>query len=316
MAVAIEVKKLSKTFEQGNNDSFQAVNSLDLSINKGHIFGFLGPNGAGKTTTLKMICGLITQTKGSIALNGYDIIQDRHNAMRQIGVVLEGARNIYWQLSALENLLYYGRLKGYAGKDLHSRAEMLLRELQLWDRRYDLVGNFSRGTQQKVAIACALIANPPIVLFDEPTLGLDVQASRTVKKWIKRLAEQEGKTIVITTHQLDVAEQLCDYVGILNKGRLIAHKSMSEILNLFKQELYQIKVAGHLNSKQSQLFQQFTIDQQENKTIFMGKLSDSKELYSVLEKMQKNGLSLLSAAKMNHNLEDVFVQLTDESPLK
>jgi ABC-2 type transport system ATP-binding protein len=316
VAVAIELKKLSKTFDQGNKEPFHAVNSLDLSINRGHVFGFLGPNGAGKTTTLKMICGLITQSKGSIHLNGYDILTDRHQAMRQIGVVLEGARNIYWQLSALENLLYYGRLKGYAGKDLHNRATILLHDLELWERRYDLVGDFSRGTQQKVAIACALIANPPIVLFDEPTLGLDVQSARTVKKWIMRLARDEGKTIVITTHQLDIAEQLCDYVAIMNKGRLIVHKPMDELLSLFKQEFYQIKVAGYLNQEQSRLFNEFTINQQDDKTVFSAKLSNSQELYLVIEKMKANGLSLLSASKVDHNLEEVFVQLTDESTLR
>lgn len=316
MAVAIELKRLSKTFDQGNKEPFQAVNSLDLSISTGQVFGFLGPNGAGKTTTLKMMCGLITQTKGSIRLNGYDIITDRHNAMRQIGVVLEGARNIYWQLSASENLLYYGRLKGYSGKDLHNRATILLHDLELWDRRHELVGDFSRGTQQKVAIACALVANPPIVLFDEPTLGLDVQAARTVKKWITRLAQQEGKTIVLTTHQLDIAEQLCERVAIMNKGRLITHKPIDELLNLFKQELYQIKVAGYLSQEQSRLFNEFTINQQDDKTILSGILSNPQELYLVIEKMKAQGLSLLSASKVNNNLEEVFVQLTDESKLR
>lgn len=312
MAVAIELKKLSKTFEQSNKELFQAVNSLDLSIYSGKIFGFLGPNGAGKTTTLKMICGLITPTKGSIILHGHNSATDRYNAMRQVGVVLEGARNIYWQLSAFENLLYYGRLKGYSGKELHNRAIFLLHELELWDRRNELVGDFSRGTQQKVAIACALVANPPIVLFDEPTLGLDVQASRMVKKWIIKLAQEEGKTIVLTTHQLDIAQQLCDDVAIINKGSLITHQPMQELLNFFKQEYYQIKIAGYLNYEQSKLFDQFTINQQDDKTVLLGKLTHPQELYCIIEKMKNHGLSLLSASKINHNLEEVFVQLVDQ----
>ncbi len=313
MAIAIELKKLSKIFEQGNKEQFQAVDSIDLSIQAGEVFGFLGPNGAGKTTMLKLICGLITQTQGTIKLNGYDITADRHNAMRQIGVVLEGARNIYWQLSTLENLLYYGRLKGFSGQELHDRATMLLHDLELWDCRYELVGDFSRGTQQKVAIACALVANPPIILFDEPTLGLDVQAARTVKKWITKLARDEGKTIVLTTHQLDIAEQLCDYVGIMNKGKLIAQKPVSEFLNLCSHTSYQIKLDGALNQTQSDLFPNFIINQQDNKTILSGTLSSSQELYVLIEKIKENGLALLSASKVNNNLEEVFVLLMNQN---
>ncbi len=315
MAVAIELKKVSKIFEQGTKEEFKAVDSLDITINEGQVFGFLGPNGAGKTTILKMICGLITQTHGSIRLNGFDINTHRYNAMHQIGVVLEGARNIYWQLSPLENLLYYGRLKGYFGKELYDRALMLLHDLEIWDCRFDLVGDFSRGTQQKVAIACALIANPSIVLFDEPTLGLDVQAARTVKNWIIKLAQEQGRTIVITTHQLDIAEQLCGQIALINKGRLIAYKPLQEFLTLFNQEYYQIKVEGLLNGEQANFFSQFgfTIDQQNDKTVFSGKLSTAQEFYSVIEKIKATGLSLVSFAKVTNNLEEVFVQLISQN---
>ena len=315
MAVAIELKNVSKIFEQGTSNEFRAVDSLHITINEGQVFGFLGPNGAGKTTILKMICGLITQTSGSIRLNGFDITTHRYNAMHQIGVVLEGARNIYWQLSPFENLLYYGRLKGYFGKELNDRAVELLHDLGLWDCRYDLVGDFSRGTQQKVAIACALIANPSIVLFDEPTLGLDVQAARIVKNWITKLAQEQGRTIIITTHQLDIAEQLCGQIALINKGRLIAHKPIHELLNFFKEEKYQIHIAGKLNSDQINYFSKsgFTIDQQNDKTVFSGKLSTPHEFYSVIEKIKAHGLSLISVAKVTNNLEEVFVQLISQN---
>jgi ABC-2 type transport system ATP-binding protein len=313
VAIAIELKKLSKIFEQGSKEQFQAVNSIDLSIQAGEVFGFLGPNGAGKTTMLKMMCGLISQTEGTIKLNGFDITTDRHNAMRQIGVVLEGARNIYWQLSPLENLLYYGRLKGFSGRELHERATMLLHDLELWDCRYELVGDFSRGTQQKVAIACALVANPPIILFDEPTLGLDVQAAKTVKQWILKLARDEGKTIVLTTHQLDTAERLCDFIVIMNKGKLVAQKTIDEFLNLCSPTSYQIKLEGALNKDQSDLFSGFVINQHDNKTILSGTLSSSQELYLLIEKIKSNGLALLSASRVNNNLEEVFVQLMNQN---
>ena len=139
-----------------------------------------------------MICGLVIPTTGRVRVNGYDVARERSMAMRQIGAVLEGTRNVYWRLSAWENLMYFGRLKGYRGKALSDHAEQLLRGLDLWERRNDRVRMFSRGMQQKVAIACALVANPPIILLDEPTLGLDVQASRTVRDWIAKLAREQG----------------------------------------------------------------------------------------------------------------------------
>jgi len=183
MKAAIKIESLSKTFRSRGGNEVEAVSRLDLTVEPGQVFGFLGSNGAGKTTTLKMACGLVMPTTGTVRLNGYDVSRQRGQAMQQIGAVLEGTRNVYWRMNAWQNLLYFGRIKGVsASKLLKARAEQLLRELDLWERRKDPVGEFSRGMQQKVAIAAALIADPPIVLLDEPALGLDVQASRTVQE--------------------------------------------------------------------------------------------------------------------------------------
>ena len=174
----------------------EAVSRLDLTVEPGQVFGFLGSNGAGKTTTLKMACGLVMPTTGTVQLNGYDVSRQRGQAMQQIGAVLEGTRNVYWRMNAWQNLLYFGRIKGVSASSvLKARAEQLLRELDLWDRRKDPVGEFSRGMQQKVAIGAALISDPPIVLLDEPALGLDVQASRTVQEWIIQLAKERGRRL-------------------------------------------------------------------------------------------------------------------------
>src|SRR5437870_5211941 len=124
-------------------------------------------NGAGKTTTIKMMCGLVTPTSGRVHLHGYDVARERPIAVRQVGAVLEGARNVYWSLSAWQNLLYFGRLKGLSTDFIRPRAEYLLQALGLWERRHEDVGGFSRGMQQKVAVAAALVSDPPIVLFDE-----------------------------------------------------------------------------------------------------------------------------------------------------
>ena len=228
--IAIQVHNLSKTYRTRKGEAIDAVRNVSLTIPTGQVFGFLGPNGAGKTTTIKMICSLIKPTAGSVTLNGIDVARNRRAAMLQTGAVLEGTRNVHWTLSAWDNLLYFGHLKGISGSILRSRAEWLLKELDLWDRRSNLVRTFSRGMQQKVAIGCALVNDPPIILLDEPTLGLDVHAARTVKALVTQLAKDNGKTVVLTTHQLDMAQELCQHVAIISKGRIIADHPVEELL--------------------------------------------------------------------------------------
>lgn len=308
---AIEVKSLSKIYHQRGKKPTAAVQALDLAIAPGQIFGFLGSNGAGKTTTIKMICGLITPTTGKIRVNGYDIQHERSSAMRQIGAVLEGTRNIYWRMSAWDNLLYFGHLKGQHGKGLRIRAEELLRDLQLWERRNEGVRLFSRGMQQKVAIACALIADPSVILLDEPTLGLDIQASRTVKQWITQLTRERGKTVILTTHQLDIAQELCDQVAIMSKGALLANKPLPELLHLFDQEYYQIRVQGQFTAEQRAIFGDFQISEEDGEAVLSGAIAGQTVLYAHLAELAQMNLPLLSVTRTEPNLEEIFVRLID-----
>jgi ABC-2 type transport system ATP-binding protein len=313
MTTAIEITDLSKTYRRRNAEPIRAVDKLNLRVSAGEVIGFLGANGAGKTTTIKMMCGLVQPDAGQVRLNGYDVQRRRGQAMRQIGAVLEGTRNIYWRLSAWQNLVYYGRLKGVGGKVMAARAERLLTELALWERKEQPVGEFSRGMQQKVAIACALIADPPIVLLDEPTLGLDVQASRTVKQWIRRLASQEGKTVVLTTHQLDMAEELCDRVAIMRTGRLIADEPTSTLLHLFEGDHYRIHIDAAFDAQQiinrGGPFAGFHTLQENGHTVLSGPIADQNELMEVIRTVHELGAPLVSVQKAEPTLEDVFVEL-------
>jgi len=306
----IAIEKLSKVYKQRNKPAVVAVDDLNLSVSAGQVLGFLGANGAGKTTTIKMICGLITPTTGNITVNGYSVARQRSMAMRQIGAVLEGTRNIYWRLSAWENLLYFGRLRGTRSKELYSSAERLLRELDLWERRHQRVRMFSRGMQQKVAIACALIADPPIVLLDEPTLGLDITASRTVKTWINKLAHEQGKIVILTTHQLDMAQELCDRIAIIREGHLLSDQPLSELLHLFTKEYYQIKVGGLLSDEQATYFDSLVMQHEDDTTLLTGSIASQATLHSHLTQLQKLQYPLLSVMRTEPSLEEVFMQLT------
>ena len=306
---AIKITALSKSYIR-KKSTIIAVNDLNLTIPRGQVFGFLGSNGAGKTTTIKMICGLILPTKGEVSVNGYNVSREHSAAMQQIGAVLEGTRNVYWRLSAWENLMYFGRLRGYNGKKLAIRAEQLLRELDLWDRRKDLVRTFSRGMQQKVAIACSLITDPPIILLDEPTLGLDIQASRTVKEWIAKLAREQNKTVVLTTHQLDIAQELCERIAIMSHGQLLTDKPLHELLNVFQQEYYHIRVQGTVESHWYDHFDGLTIESENGETLLSGPIIDQATLHGYIDEVHRLNLSLLSVNRVEPNLEDVFVHLT------
>lgn len=306
---AIEINDLSKKYRvRGEEKWLTAVEPINLTVPRGQVFGFLGTNGAGKTTTIKMICGLITPDTGGVRVNGYDVLRQRKEAMKQIGAVLEGTRNIYWRLSALENILYFGRLKNFTGKQLKAEAERLLAELGLWERRNDRIRTFSRGMQQKVAIACALIADPPIVLLDEPTLGLDVQAAVTVKQWVKQLAREQKRTIILTTHQLDMAEQLCDRVAIIRKGQLLTDQPLANLLAVHK-ERYQIRIKGHVERQNLDMPEGLSCRYEQDDTLLVGTIEDQNALHTLLNQLRALDLPLRSVTQVEPNLEEVFINM-------
>ena len=308
----IQIEGLSKTYRRSDGTAIHAVQDLTLSVPTGQLFGFLGPNGAGKTTTIKMICGLVRPTAGRVRVAGHDVWRARPQAVRQIGAVLEGTRNVHWPLSPWNNLIYFGHLKGVSGRHLKDRAEVLLRELDLWDRRGDLVRTFSRGMQQKVAIACALIADPPIVLLDEPTLGLDVQAAQVVRGLIERLVREQGKTVVLTTHQLDLAEKLCDRVAIISRGRIIADQPVAALLDLFRTEYYEVQVQGEVSPETAAALG-FNLGSRNGDAVLSGQISDPSRLYELLDRLRGMGLVLHAVQRVEPDLEEVFVRLVDTS---
>lgn len=310
--LAFELRALSKVYQRSKGMLVHAVDNLTLSLPVGQVLGLLGPNGAGKTTTIKMLCGLLTPTSGRVLLGGVDVARERSLAVQQIGAVLEGARNVYWSLSAWQNLLYFGRLKGLRRKEIAPRAEFLLRSLDLWERRHQVVSGFSRGMQQKVAIAAALITDPPLLLLDEPTLGLDVQTARTVKEWVAQLAHEQGKTIVLTTHQLTLAQELCDRVAIIRQGKLVTDLPTRELLARFRQNLYEIRLGGSVTPDASHLFDGFSLTSDEGGSRIRGAIPDQARLYDLLAACRAHGLPLLAVEPVEPDLEEIFVQILRE----
>lgn len=212
---AIRTEGLTRDFS-----AVRAVDQVSLEVPRGMIFGFLGPNGAGKTTTIRLLLGLLEPTQGRAEVLGYDTRTHADEIRARTGALLEHT-GLYERLSAEDNLEFYGRIWRMPGAARQARIQELLTHLGLWERRQETVGTWSRGMKQKLAIARALFHRPPLIFLDEPTAGLDPIAAAALREDFAALAQREGVTVFLTTHNLAEAEKLCQQVGVIRKGRLL-----------------------------------------------------------------------------------------------
>ena len=210
----IDVKNLTKRF-----GDFTAVDEISFDVRNGEVFGFLGPNGAGKTTTIRMLTGLSKSTAGNASILGLDINSKIVQIKKRIGVVPE-ISNLYDELSAFDNLLFMAQLYGVPKNGRRKAAEELLKTFRLYERKDSLFRTFSRGMKRALTIAAALIHRPEVLFLDEPTVGLDVVAARSLRNLISNLHRQ-GISIFLTTHYLEEADLLCDHVAIIVKGKIL-----------------------------------------------------------------------------------------------
>jgi ABC-2 type transport system ATP-binding protein len=231
---AVETRDLVKIFERGRRtiwqrlrrepdtrDRFRAVDGIDLVVEPGEIFGLLGPNGAGKTTTMKMLATLLIPTSGTIRVLGIDPLKRPRDVRAQLGAMLSGERSLYWKLTGRENLEYFAALYHVPPAETKARIANVLAAVKLADRADDYVERYSTGMRQRLALARALLPNPPLVVLDEPTVGLDPQASRDLRDRVRELKAQ-GRTVLLTTHYMEEADQLCDRIAIIDHGRIVA----------------------------------------------------------------------------------------------
>lgn len=221
--VSVSLKNLTK-----NYGKVKAVNDVSFDVLRGEIFGFLGPNGAGKTTTIRMITTATKPTSGTALINGFDVRKDPVNAKRTIGVVSQYI-NIDMELTSAENLIVHGMLYRMEKKTIYSRVDELLDFIEMSDKKNVAAGKISGGMQRKLMIARALLHKPEILFLDEPTVGLDAQSKRKIWDLLVKI-NSENKTIFLTTHYIEEAEELCNRVGIIDKGRLIALDSPENLI--------------------------------------------------------------------------------------
>jgi len=225
--VVIETVNLSKYYGKGRE--IKALDGLNIEVFEGETFGLLGPNGAGKTTAVRLLNGIIEPSGGTAVVNGFDIVKQEDDVKRVTGMLAESP-GLYEKLSGQEFLEFMGALYDVPRDILEVRMDELLKLFGLHEREDHLIEGYSSGMRQKLLIAAALIHDPPILFFDEPTSTLDPRAAHMVKELIQELADTAGKTIFMCSHLLPVVEELCDRIGVINRGRLIAVGTVEEII--------------------------------------------------------------------------------------
>lgn len=300
----LEGHHLSKKYYRGKR-AFSAVRDVSLALEAGEVLAFLGPNGAGKTTTIKMLAGLIVPDSGWVKIAGGDPHREP-GTLAHIGAVLEGNRNLYWRLTPEENLTYFGILRGVSDRQVRRRSSALLERFDLVAKRRTPVQNLSRGMQQKVAIAAALMHDPKVLLLDEPTLGLDVEATQKVKALVREIA-REGRAILLTTHQLDIAEELSGRVAIMRQGEIVIRSPTQELIRRFSGTAYSIEIDGELDSDRLDKLKALGAGIEDDRTIFV---RETESLYRVLTVLEP--LPLVRVKRDRGNLTEVFLSLIQD----
>ncbi len=206
------------------------MDGIDFEIHEGELFGLLGPNGAGKTTTVKILCTLLEPTEGHAFVKGYDVVREAAQVRKIVNMVAGGERMLYYRLTGRENLEYFADLYDVPKKEVSTRVNRLLELVGLSDRADDEVEKYSKGMRQRLQICRGLINDPEVLFLDEPTLGLDVNIAKDIRKFVReKIVEEQGKTVLLTTHYMYEAEEMCDRVGFLNKGKLVTVGPIEEL---------------------------------------------------------------------------------------
>ncbi|MEX2707519.1 MAG: ABC transporter ATP-binding protein [Candidatus Freyrarchaeum guaymaensis] len=309
--VVIQVSDLTKFYGK-----ILAVDHIKFEVKKGEIFGLLGPNGAGKTTTIRMLTGLSEPTEGKASILGFDINSEIVEAKRHIGVVPETS-NLYDELSSVDNLLFMAKLYGVPRAQRRKRAEELLKTFRLYERKDSQFHTLSRGMKRALTIAAALIHDPEILFLDEPTVGLDVVAARSLRNLIANL-RQQGITILLTTHYLEEADLLCDRVAILVKGRIVKVDTPRVLKTTAEEEsVIEISIDGDVSKLVEDLTDRLPrvkiVAVDRNKVrIYGGILNDVYD--KVFRLARDKDIVIRSVNSIKPSLEDAFIKITGLSP--
>ncbi len=300
----ISVSNLKKSY-----DSIQALKGISFQIEKGEFFGLLGPNGAGKTTTISILSTIVEPSEGTVSIAGFDLKKNPAECKKTIGVVPQEIA-LYNELSAYDNLLFWGGLYGVPSAELKTRSEEILKLFGLYDRRNDKVKTYSGGMKRRINIASALLHKPVVLFMDEPTVGIDPQSRNLIFEVVEKL-HKEGMTIVYTTHYMEEAERFCDRIGIIDDGRIIAQGSLEELKKSCQMK-ETIVVSFVLLS--DTIFDQIVSEWKDLKrienSIHFYSSNVKSDLAKIIIRCSETGLDIVHIDIQKVNLETIFLSLT------
>ncbi|NFF81610.1 ABC transporter ATP-binding protein [Clostridium botulinum] len=300
---AIEVKNLTKSYGK-----FHAVEDISFNVKKGSVCAILGSNGSGKTTTIKSISNLIIPDGGEIKLFG----EDNKKSSDKITAIFEGTRNLYWRLTPPENLRYFAGIRGLGGKEIEKKIDKLLDKFNLSDKRNETVNRLSRGMQQKIAIAMTLISNTDIILLDEPTLGLDIQSFMDIKDILKDISKNMNKTVLLSTHDMNLVQDVCDYVVILKNGKIVAQDKIESLLDMFKSMTYEIVLTEDLSEENKEDIRklEYNFHFNNKEKVIEIDIFDLRDVYGIVEKLKEKNILIKEIKQKEVDFERVYLQLT------
>ena len=298
-----------------------ALDDVNIKIRRGELFGILGPNGAGKTTLIKVLCTLILPTRGTAYINGYDIIKEEEKVKASIGLITGEERSFYWRLTGRQNLYFFASLHNFSSSEVQKRVSDVLNFVALEYKADDKFHSYSTGMKQRMAIARGLLNDPAILFMDEPTKSLDPGAAQNLREFIKeRLVKEQGKTVFLSTHHLEEAEQLCDRIAIINKGRIKAYGTLSELRDMIgKRETYIIKVKNLSNNVLGKLRDlegviTFSTDAQSDVVSLEIQLSNSETvLPQIIEMIVNTGGKIHACNTKEIVINEIFTQLMNNA---
>jgi ABC-2 type transport system ATP-binding protein len=307
-SIAIHTQNLSRNF-----DTVRAVDNLTIEVPSGIVFGFLGPNGAGKTTTIRLLLGLLEPSQGGANVLGFDVQTQAADIRQRSGALLEH-NGLYERLSARDNLEFYGRVWHLPAEERETRIKELLNHLGLWERRDELVGKWSTGMKQKLALARTLLHRPGLIFLDEPTAGLDPVAAAGVRDDLASLVEREGVTVFLTTHNLTEAEKLCHQVGVIRQGKLVAVGPLDQLRARAGGPHVEITGRGFTPEVINQLKSRpevTAVDLHNNH--LMIHLAEAVDSAPLVTQLVSGGAQVEEVSKGKASLEEVFLTLMDEN---
>ncbi|MGI5820271.1 MAG: ABC transporter ATP-binding protein [Armatimonadota bacterium] len=308
MSAVIEVRGLTKRY-----NTHLAVDDVSFEVREGEIFGFLGPNGAGKTTTQRMLTGVLPPTEGRAMVLDRDMVTNPVAAKERIGVVPEVA-NPYMDMTGWQNMTFAGEVYGMRGPSIRARAEELLRQFRLWERRDDIAKRYSKGMKQRLILAMSLIHEPRVLFLDEPTAGLDVESRRMIHGQVKDFAAG-GMTVFYTTHNIEEANVLCDRVGIICKGRLAALDTPEALKStLAGSQSVEVAFRGAVELRELEALDEVTHGEKHGDKLRLFTPAPGDLIERLVGFAQERELKILSLNTLGPSLEEVFVTLSSEEP--